>query len=187
MEVKKLLEVMHQAEKLKDTTRHCWTTKGRHESVADHTYRAALMAYFMKDEFPDADMNKVITMCLIHDLGESFTGDIPSFLKSKGDEAKEEQVLQDWVMSLPSPFKEEMTALYQEMNELATVEAKIYKAIDNMEAVIQHNESDLSTWIEKEFTLNLTYGDDKVAFSPYLSELRRAIRDETEAKINKKK
>lgn len=36
-------------------------------------------------------------------------------------------------------FREEMTALYQEMEARQTVEAKIYKALDNMEAVIQHN------------------------------------------------
>ena len=40
-------------------------------------------------------------------------------------------------------FREEMTALYQEMEARETVEAKIYKALDNLEAVIQHNESDI--------------------------------------------
>ena len=43
--------------------------------------------------------------------------------------------------------------------------AKLYKAIDGLEAVIQHNASDLSTWIPLEYTLNKTYADDKVAFS----------------------
>ena len=81
MEPRKLLDTLHVAEKLKDTTRHCYTSGGRHESVGEHSWRAALMAYFMKDEFPEADMNKVITMCLIHDLGEAFTGDIPTFDK----------------------------------------------------------------------------------------------------------
>ena len=41
------------------------------------------MAYWISDEFPEADMNKVIKMCLIHDLGECFTGDIPTFDKTK--------------------------------------------------------------------------------------------------------
>ena len=76
-----------------------------------------------------------------------------------------------------------MRALYAEMNARETLEAKIYKALDNLEAVIQHNEADLSTWIEREYSLNLTYGNDKVAFSPYLTELRKAVREDTEAKI----
>lgn len=77
MEPEKLLEALHTAEKLKDTTRHCYTSKGRHESVAEHSWRIALMAFWLRDEFPQADMDKVIRMCLIHDLGECFTGGHP--------------------------------------------------------------------------------------------------------------
>ena len=76
MEARKLLDALHVAEKLKDETRHCTTTKGAPENVASHSWRMALMAYFMTDEFPALDMDKVIKMCLIHDLGECFTGDI---------------------------------------------------------------------------------------------------------------
>ena len=43
------------------------------------------MAFLLKDEFPDADIDKVISMCLIHDLGECFTGDIPTFIKTNHD------------------------------------------------------------------------------------------------------
>ena len=78
-----LLAQLHLAERLKNTTRHCYTSSGRHESVAEHSWRLALMAYWISDEFPDLDMDKVIRMCLIHDLGEAFTGDIPVFLKKK--------------------------------------------------------------------------------------------------------
>lgn len=51
MEPEKLLEALHTAEKLKDTTRHCYTSKGRHESVAEHSWRIALMAFWLLDEF----------------------------------------------------------------------------------------------------------------------------------------
>ena len=183
MEARELLSALHVAERLKDATRHCYTSGGRRESVAEHSWRIALMAYFIRDEFPEADMDKVIRMCLIHDLGEAFTGDIPSFLKTRADEDREELLLSDWVESLPSPFREEMGALYEEMKERRTTEARIFKALDNLEAVIQHNESDLSTWTENERTLNLHYGEDKAAFSPYLSELRRLVREDTEAKL----
>ena len=62
MEPEKLLEALHTAEKLKDTTRHCYTSKGRHESVAEHSWRIALMAFWLRDEFPQADMDKVILL-----------------------------------------------------------------------------------------------------------------------------
>ena len=183
MEPRALLDALHVAERLKDETRHCYTSGGRHESVAEHSWRITLMAYFLHDEFPEADMDKVIRMCLIHDLGECFTGDIPTFAKTQQDEDREESLLLAWVASLPEPYRTEMRALYAEMAARETPEAKIYKALDNLEAVIQHNESDIGTWEDHEYALNLTYGDDKVAFSPYLQSLRQAIREDTEKKI----
>lgn len=185
MEVRELLNSLMIAERLKDTTRHCYTSKGRHESVAEHSWMMTVMAFFMKNEFPNADMNKVIQMCIIHDLGECFTGDIPTFMKTKEQECKEENLLNKWVESLPESTQLEMKSLYKEMKERQSVESKIYKAIDSLEALIQHNLSDISTWSENEFTLNLTYADDKVSFSNYLSELRNAIREDTINKINK--
>ena len=174
MKPEELLSVLHTANRLKDTTRHCWTPGNRHESVADHSWRLALTAFFLRDEFPETDMDKVIKMCLIHDLGECFTGDIPSFLKTGADAAREDSLLARWVSSLPVPYCTDMAALYAEMDALETDEARLYKALDKLEAVIQHNESALSSWEENEYALNLTYGEDKAAFSPYLAALRRA-------------
>ena len=183
MEPRTLLDIMTVAERLKDTTRHCYTSKGRHESVAEHSWMAALMAFFLREEFPEADMDKVIRMCIIHDLGECFTGDIPTFDKTAAHEEREENLLSAWVSTLPQPYRTEMTALYDEMEARETLEAKIYKAIDNLEAVIQHNLSDIATWIPHEYQLNQTYGADKAAFSPYLTALREEMRKDTLRKI----
>lgn len=62
-------------------------------------------------------------------------------------------------------------------------EAKLYKALDDPEAVIQHKEADLSTWADNEFTLNLIYGCGKAAWPPVLLALRDAVRAEPEARI----
>lgn len=185
MEIEKYLETIHTINKLKDTTRHCYTPGGRHESVAEHSWRMTMMAFFIRDEFPEADMEKVLKMCLIHDLGEVFTGDIPSFDKTDANEDTEKKLLTDWVNSLPEPYKSEMSALYEEMEALETKEARIYKVMDNLEAVISHNESDLATWIPKEFELNLTYGEEKVGFSEYLKKFRALLREETELEIQR--
>ena len=183
MEPRRLLETLAVADRLKDTTRHCYTEGGRRESVAEHSWRAALMAYFLRDEFPGTDMDKVIKMLLIHDLGEAFTGDIPSFRKTEANEQTEEALLRDWVATLPQPYATEMQALYEEMAARETVEARLYKAIDNFEAVIQHNESPLETWVPEEYELNRTYGWDKAAFSSYLTALRQEMLEDTEKKI----
>ena len=149
MKPNELLSVLHTAERLKDTTRHCYTSRGRHESVAEHSWRVTLMAFLMRDEFPELDMDRVMQMCLIHDLGECFTGDIPSFEKTAEDTAKEDGLLAQWVASLPQPYREDMAALYAEMDALETPEAKVYKALDKLEAVISHNESPLESSIRR--------------------------------------
>ena len=183
MDARKFIDSVTLAARLKDTMRHCYTEKGRRESVAEHSWLTTLMAFFLQDEFPQADMNKVITMCMIHDLGEAFTGDIPTFEKTEEDERREETLLFAWVDSLPPLYAQKLRALYEEMGQRKTSEAKIYKAIDGLEAVIQHNNSALSTWLPLEYTLNQTYAQDKTAFSEYLSEVRCLAKLDTVRKI----
>ena len=163
MKPEELIKILGVAEKLKCNTRHCYTSSGRQESVAEHSWRIALMAMLLTPEFPEADMNKVIRMCLIHDLGEAFTGDIPAFEKTEADSMREEALYDAWLDTLPDETRQEFRLLLREMNALETTEARIYKALDKMEAVISHNESDISTWLPLEYDLQLTYGADNLA------------------------
>ena len=183
MKPAELISLLAVAEKLKCTTRHCYTSTGRKESVAEHSWRIALMAEALRHEFPDTDIDKVIRMCLIHDLGEAFTGDIPSFEKSDAQTQQEEDLLHNWIAGLPEGTRQDFTALLAEMEQLQTKEARLYKALDKLEAVIQHNESDISTWLPLEYELQLSYGKDAVEFSPYLQSLRSHINDITRQKI----
>lgn len=183
MDVRDYLNILHVAEKLKDTPRHCTTSEGRTESVAEHSWRISLMAFLLRSEFSEADTDKIIKMCLIHDLGECFTGDIPTFIKTDNDRDVEDSLLNQWLKSLPEEISKEMMSLYEEMDAQKTIESKIYKALDKLEALIQHNESPLETWSENEHELNKTYAFDTVAFSDWLTELRKAILEDTLVKI----
>ena len=183
MEPRDYLEILHVAERLKDTPRHCTTRLGRTESVAEHSWRVSLMAFLLRGEFPELDMDKVICMCLIHDLGECFTGDIPTFLKSNEDRETEDSLLNRWVRGLPTEISGRMHTLYREMDALQTPEARLYKALDKLEALIQHNESPLDTWAENEFELNKHYAFDAVGFSDWLMSLRREILSDTLEKL----
>ena len=183
MDAKEYLQILHTAERLKDTPRHCATSGGRVESVAEHSWRITLMAFLAEGEFPGLDMDRVLRMCLIHDLGECFTGDIPTFAKTQSDRDTEDSLLRRWVRSLPAEASEKMLALYEEMDAQQTAESKLYKALDKLEAVIQHNESPLSTWEAHEYELNKTYAFDTVAFSGWLTALREEILRETLDKI----
>ena len=184
MNTRDYLDILHVAEKLKDTPRHCTTTQGRTESVAEHSWRVSLMALLLRREFPDVDIDRVVDMCLIHDLGECFTGDIPTFIKTDSDRSVEDSLLDQWVSSLPEEVSAELKSLYAEMEAQETKESKIYKALDKLEALIQHNESPLSTWSENEYELNKTYAFNTVEFSDWLTELRKEILQDTIDKID---
>ena len=183
MEIRHYLDLMHTLEKLKCAPRHSWTSSGRRESVAEHSWRLAMMAYFVQDEFPEADLRKLLCMCLFHDVGEAFTGDIPAFEKTEADGAAEDAALEAWRNSLPAPYRRELTPLFAEMAAQETLEARLYKALDKMEALIQHNEAEISTWIPLEYELNLVYGAEAVAFSAYLKRLRAEINRDCAEKI----
>lgn len=189
MTPEEFLEILHRANNLKINTRHNWTIGDRKESVADHSYRIALMAMLLsqEDEFKDVDMNKVIRMCLIHDLGEAFTGDIPVFDKTDEDVDREDTLFYEWVNSFPKGQKKEWNALLEEMSALQTNEAKTYKALDKLEALISHDEADIKTWLPLEYDLQLTYGNENVQFSPYLKKFKEAIDKETRKKIEDSK
>jgi len=187
MQSRQLIDFLGIIEKLKCNTRHVWNMEGRQESVAEHCWRLAVMALLVADEFPEVDTEKVVKMCLIHDFGEALTGDIPSFYKTKQDEENESFAVADLLKQLPESISKEFSGLFSEMAELKTEEAKLFKALDKMEAIISHNESPLATWLELEHSENLVYGMEDVAFSGYLMELREELRKDSIKKIEEEK
>ena len=185
MTPQEVLEILHVAERLKCNTLHCDTSTGRRESVAEHSWRLCLFAMLLEQEpeFRSLDTGRVLRMCLIHDLGEAFTGDIPAFSKSAQDEGREQGLYEDWIAQFPPANRAQFQALLAEMTALATPEAKLYKALDKLEAVIQHNEASLDSWLPLEYDLQRTYGQEAVEFSPYLRALKAEIDRWTEEKI----
>ena len=182
MKAQEFMDFLHILENLKCNTRHGWTHTGRRESVAEHSFRVACMALLLEGEFPGLDMARVIRMCLIHDWGEAVTGDIPSFLKTGSDEDAERGAIRGLTARLPD-MRAELDALYAEMDSRATPEARFYKALDRLEAVIQHNEAPLSTWLPLERELNLSYGVEDCEPFPFLKELRALVNEDTRAKL----
>lgn len=183
MDTSSVLEFLHRVEPLKSNPRHCVTAAGVPESVAAHCWRLTLLALLLEDEFPQADMNKVLRMCLLHDLGEAVTGDIPTFEKTGDNQLQEQFAVFKLIDGLPEELHQRFYRLLDEIDRGTTQEARIWKALDMMEAVIQHNESPISSWLPLEYDLQQTYGvAEAERFAP-LAELREAVRQETLKKI----
>ena len=187
MQYAQYVKFLNAIEKLKCNTRHSWNSNGRQESVAEHSWRLAVMAMLCRDEYPDVDLDKVIKMCLIHDFGEAITGDIPAFFKTEADEEEEENAVSSLLGLLPKDTAKELQMLFDEMNEMKTTEAKLYKALDNLEALVAHNEADISTWLPREYEDNLTYGQKNCEFSPWTKGLKEFIKSQALEKMEKAK
>ena len=185
MEQRELLNFLHRLECLKTNGRHSTTVGGITETVAAHSWRLSVLALLVAPEFPEIDGNKLIRMCLIHDFGEAITGDIPSFLKTKDHEKTEDNAVQTLLATLQEPQRGHLSALFSEMDALESQEARIYKALDKLEAVIQHNESDISTWLPLEYDLQQTYAVENASEFPYLKQLRALMLEDTLQKIEK--
>ena len=185
MNIGQLLKFMSIAEKLKCITRHSWTSSNRQESVAEHSWRLCLLAYSLKNELRDYDIDKVMLMCLVHDLGEAITGDIPAFNKSNKDEEIEKEAVNKVIEVLDRELGEELKNIFTEIHEEKTKESKLFKALDKLEVVMQHNEAPIETWIELEYKLNLVYGEKEAEEIPFLKEFRKELKSISEEKILK--
>ena len=77
----------------------------------------------------------------------------------------------------------ELQSLFDEMNKRETSESKQFKSLDNLEALISHNEADISTWLPREYKENLTYGQENCGWSDWVKVLKAEIKKDSVEKI----
>ncbi len=184
-----LYAFLHLAEKLKFELRHSFTSSGRQESVAEHTWRMALMAVLLGSKL-DKRLNfeKLLKMIVIHDIVEIEAGDTPVPRMVGNDELKkakevnERKAIENIRTKLGNIVGEEIFQLWYEFEERKTYEAKVAFALDKLEVQIQHNEADITTWEPIEYELvysRRSYTD----FDSCLNQLREMIEHEAEQKM----
>ncbi|MBI2315339.1 HD domain-containing protein [Candidatus Daviesbacteria bacterium] len=112
------------------------------DSVAAHSFSTSLLAYFLarqlQKEGIKIDAEKALKMGLLHDVGETIVGDVGTFVKGMaGGVFKniEEEGVKALVDGLDS--KEEIIKLVEEYNERKSIEARVVKAADNLDALAQ--------------------------------------------------
>ena len=183
------LKVLKLAERLKFELRHSYTSSGRQESVAEHTWRMSLMAVLIGPYLDQpVNMEKLLKMIIIHDLIEAEAGDVSALdvLRNPAVKTEKEQreraAIENLRRQLDSPVGEEVYRLWYEFEEKTTYEAKVANAFDKLEVQLQHNDADIATWEEIEF--DMSYMMDKhVLFDQTLTQLKALIEKEAEDKM----
>lgn len=178
------LEFIRQTEKLKDVLRNSHTATGRHESTAEHTWRLCLMAMLFAPDLPGIDPARLLKICLVHDLGEAISGDIPAIHQTAGDDKahRERQDLITLLEPLDPDRRAEFLALWDDYDAAASPEARIVKGLDKLETIIQHNQGLNAPDFDHRF--NLDYGRRYTDAHPLLASLRRLVDDDTRRRID---
>ena len=177
-----LLDFLRRVEPLKSTLRSGHTASGRRESVAAHAWRFALMAFALRDQFPDADPLRLLGMALVHDLGESVSGDIPAPEQVGTDKAGTERRDLAWVLApLPEATRAELLGLYDEYEAAETPTARAAKGLDKLETILQHTQGDNPPGFDYRF--NLGYGRRYTGAHPTLRALRERLDEETARRV----
>lgn len=184
-----ILQTLQLAERLKFELRHSYLSSGRQESVAEHTWRMALMAVLLGPYLSQQpDMEKLLKMIVIHDLIEAEAGDMsaldvlrnPSLRAEKM--AREQQAIENLRRVLGAPVGEEVYALWYEFEDKQTYEAKVANAIDKLEVQLQHNHADFGTWEEIEYDMSYMM-NPHVGFDPVMQQLKDLIEQQAEDKM----
>ncbi|MCV0427367.1 MAG: HD domain-containing protein [Roseibium sp.] len=174
-----ILEFLQAAEQLKDTLRSGTTGKGRPESTAEHSWRLALMPLLFEKELGNINLLKLIKLALIHDLGEAISGDVPAPLQQPGDDRqdRERRDFQSLCSPLPADLAAELLALWDEYASAQTPEARLAKAFDKLETMLQHV---LMPPQDAEFyRFNLTYGQDRTDYCLLTRQIREIVDSQT--------
>jgi putative hydrolase of HD superfamily len=179
-----LLAFLRSAERLKNVTRSAWTSEGSPESVAEHTWRLCLMALVFAEHFPEVDFARLVKICLIHDLGEVLGGDIPAPAQrpSVSKALDERRDLLRLLEPLPASLREEITGLWDEYEAAQTAEAKLAKALDKLETIMQHNQG--LNPADFDYRFNLEYGKGFTSEVPLLAAVRALLDEETERRAS---
>ncbi|MDE3054536.1 MAG: HD domain-containing protein [Gemmatimonadota bacterium] len=186
------LEFLRAAERLKTTRRSGYTSAGDPESVAEHTWRVCLMALVLHDASPGLDVARLLKICIVHDLGEAVNGDVPAPEQARrlaedpaaAKSADERRDLVALVAPLPAAQRDEIVALWDEYEAAQTPEARMAKALDKLETILQHTQG--ANPPDFDYAFNLGYGRRFTAAPDAIARLRAALDADTERRARER-
>jgi putative hydrolases of HD superfamily len=188
-QITSILKVLALAERLKFELRHSYTSSGRQESVAEHTWRMSLMAVLIEPLLKQkVDSTRLLKMIILHDLVQAEATDISALEILRRPEIrldkieKEKKAIENLRLALKDTNGQEIYNLFYEFEQKETYESKVANALDKLEVQLQHNHADFSTWEAIEY--DMSYMMDKyVSFDPTLFELKTQIENQATEKM----
>jgi 5'-deoxynucleotidase YfbR-like HD superfamily hydrolase len=159
LKVTHLLDFIWKVGCLKKIRRTGWVEVGidKPESVADHSYRCAILAMLFGD-LKRLDTERIIRMALLHDLHESVTGDLTPRQKSNQSNHViiEMEAAESIFSDLPEVLRKKYAEIFEEYQSQLSPEAKLLKEVDKLEMGLQameyhrngHDFSVLSRFVE---------------------------------------
>lgn len=189
MDIQSVLGVLRLAERLKFELRHSYTSSGRQESVAEHTWRMSLMAILIRPLLKrEVDMEKLLKMIIIHDLVEAEAKDVPVTHILRNPSLKlqkienEKRAIENLRLNLRNSNGQEIYDLWHEFEAKETYEAKLANAFDKLEVQLQHNEADIGTWEEIEYEISFMMSHH-TQFDEVVNSFKDKIEEEAEQKM----
>ncbi len=124
---------------------------------------------------PGVDLNRLLRMCMVHDLGEAYDGDISAALEPEAAKkaVSEDRAVEKLCSILKGQAAEEIKSLYREYAEGKSREAKAAKALDKIETIVQHNQGKNPD--DFDYAFNLEYGRTLAEYNPFIQKLREAV------------
>lgn len=107
------------------------------ESVAEHSFRTAIIGYILSLEEETADTDKTVLMCLFHDLHEARTGD-HNYVNKQYVTVDEESAVHDLAEEIP--FGDQIISITDEFNAAESIESKISKDADQLDLILELKE-----------------------------------------------
>ena len=149
----------------------------------EHSWRLTLLAALLLKDFPTLDPRRTLLTALIHDLGELYDGDISAALLPDENVKldMERKAVHRLFSLLPDEDRNFFLQLWEDYNAAATPEARLIKALDKAETIIQHNQGKNPP--DFDYSFNLDYGVSWFQDSPLLRELRELLDAETGARV----
>jgi putative hydrolase of HD superfamily len=179
-----ILEFVRELDSMKWQLRTAWSRHGRQESVAEHSWRLAMMVIASAHLVEGIDPARAVELALIHDLGEALEGDTSAKLATDAEAKlkRERRSVEHVTSHLDGATRQSVIERWREYNEGTTSEALLVKALDKMETIIAHNHGWNPEGFDHQF--NLTYGRELAAFHPDIQRLRDLVDADTRRSIN---